>query len=388
MSAILIYLFPTVIDMVLASVFFMTTVWAAEHGVSASGVSNLLTAWAGVYMICAYLVGRVVGKRNAAWLMIAACVATALLSAALAGAASLPVMYALVALEGVAMALFFIPFQVFMKVVGQRKQQSIPASVGLYTFSWSSGYAIGPFVAGMLWGPLGWRGCHAINGLAAIGVAIGTYLIHRHIVRSPAPVESDQSNRSLASAAADYAGKPDLAWMSWIFGGMGCIAVAAVRGIFPSSGTACGVPKFEQGLILAALSAVQALVGLSLGRGKWWMYRPLPILGFGLCGVAALVLFSISRTPAAFFIAAVCFGVYSGSFFFYFVFHSLVHPDRSGRYVSVNETVVGLTGIIGPVLAGLAADKLALWAPYLMAAGMVAVGICVQAAIHARKERW
>ncbi|HSW45285.1 MAG TPA: MFS transporter [Phycisphaerae bacterium] len=387
MSAILIYVFPVVMDMVLAGVMFMATVWAAQQGASASAVSNLITAWAAVYMVCALAIGRVVTRRNAPWLLVGACLATAGLSVGFMVARSLATMYVLMALEGAAMAVFFAPFQVFMKLVGEHKKRRITESVGLYTFSWSSGYALGPLIAGILWVLLGWAGCHAINALAAFLVAIGILVMHIRIGRLRAAAASSDSNGVPDIQVCEYAARPDLAWMAWLFGGIGCIATVIVRGIFPTSGAACDIPKSVQGEILAVFSGVQAVVGLLHSRGRRWMYRPWPILGFGLFGVAALILFAISRTPAGFMLGAACFGVYSGTFFFYFVFHSLVHPEHAGRYISINEAVVGLTGIIGPVLGGLLADTFSLSTPYLIAGGMVFVGICVQASIHARLER-
>ena len=53
-----------------------------------------------------------------------------------------------------------------------------------------------------------------------------------------------------------------------------------------------------------------------------------------------------------FVISAVFFGIYSGAFYFLLVFHSLVHPTKSARYLAGNETIVGATGIIAPVLGG------------------------------------
>ena len=344
----------------------MTTVWAAQKGASASQVSNLITAWSAVYMVCALAIGRIVTKRNSAWLMIGACIATSVLSvAATAPAAqSLWAMYALTGLMGVTMAIFFTPFQVFMKLVGERKQRSITTSVGLYTFSWSCGYAIGPFLAGYLWERVGWNGCQLLNGAACVMVAVATYVIHLRIQRTHSPQARTDPAEAPDPPPDAYEDKPDLAWMSWVFGGVGCIAVAVVRGVFASTGRECHIPKFEQGVIFAVLSAVQATVGLSLSLGKRWMYRPLPILGFGLCGTIGMVLFSSLSTTAGFLVAAVLFGVYTGSFYFCFVFHSLVHPHRAARYISINEAVVGLTGIVGPFAGGLLAEKFSLSTPY------------------------
>ena len=258
---------------------------------------------------------------------------------------------------------------------------------GRYTCSWSSGYAIGPFLAGFLWGHLGWSGCHLLNAAACVVIAVAIYVIHRHI-HSTHPVDAPAGLiPDAVPVASEYAGKPDLAWMSWVFGGIGCIAVLMIRGLFASSGEEFAIPKFEQGIILGVLSGVQALVGLALGLGRWWMYRPLPILGFGLCGTAGMVVFALSKTTTGFIIAAVLFGIYSGSFFFYFVFHSLVHPERAAGYVSINEAVVGLTGIIGPLAGGLLADGFTLPTSYMAAAGLVLAGIVTQSMYHARLER-
>ncbi|NLX14812.1 MAG: MFS transporter [Phycisphaerales bacterium] len=384
MGPILIYLFPAIIDLVLFVVFFMTTVRAAQQGASASGVANLLTVWAIVYMLSSLVAGRAVTRKNAANLLITSCLATALVAIAFVGCQSLKTMYVLMAAQGVAMALFFTPFQVFMRVVGESKRRPITVSVGLYTFSWSIGAALGPLVSGLVWQSWGWRVCHTHNALIALGVAVGIYRLKHHA--QPAPLPNDH----LEAAPLDFNGldryrrMPDLAWMGWLFSGIGCIAISLIRGVFPSSGAAFDLPKYEQGMILFILSAVQAVVGLALARGRWWMYRPLSILVFGLFGLAGLILFSLAQATITFSIAAACFGVWSGSFFFYLVFHSLVHPERSSRYVSINEAMVGLTSIVGPLLGGLIGDYFTLDFAYRVMAVVVLPALFLHAGLHLR----
>jgi len=180
---------------------------------------------------------------------------------------------------------------------------------------------------------------------------------------------------------------PDLAWMGWVFSGLGCLAARLILGVFPSSGAAHHVSKIEQGLALFILSAVQAFVGLGLGRFRWWMYRPGPIFAAGLFGIAGLTIFSLARSAGLFYVAAACFGIYSGMFFFYLVFHSLVHPERSGRYIAVNEATVGLMSLAGPFLGGRIADAYSLRASYLIVAGLLLAAVSAQSAIHAAYRR-
>ncbi|MBI4578183.1 MAG: MFS transporter [Planctomycetes bacterium] len=418
MTGILIYLFPVIIDMILAAVFFMAQVATAQKGASAGTVANFIAVWAAVYMASCFLVGRVVSRRNCAALIIVSCGLTAMLSLGLAGVSSVGAMYVLVALEGIGMALFFVPFQVFMKGVGEGRQKTLNDSIGLYTFSWSIGYAAGPFVAAVMWQHVGWRGSHAINAAAALLVGVLTWTL-KHTARPhsavhqtndrPATETPIRARSASDGSLPDYAAMPDLAWMGWVFSGLGCLAIRTIVGLFPSSGAEHAVPRLDQGLTLFILSAVQAVVGLGLARGRWWpltrdrtrgvqerrsrvgrqgwMYRPVPILLTGLCGVVGLCLFATARTPAAFQIAAACFGVYSGAFFYYLVFHSLVHPEKSSRYVGINETVVGLTSLAGPFLGGWIADAYALRTSYLLMAGMVLAAVGTQTMIHALLRR-
>ncbi len=101
------------------------------------------------------------------------------------------------------------------------------------------------------------------------------------------------------------------------------------------------------------------------------MFRPGPVTGFAVFGLVGLASFGVSLVPAfdgidvltvplrtlVLYVSVICYGVFSGSFFFGLVFHSLVHPHRSARYVAVNETVVGLCGVGGSVMAGTLADR-------------------------------
>ena len=101
------------------------------------------------------------------------------------------------------------------------------------------------------------------------------------------------------------------------------------------------------------------------------MFRPWPIAGFAVFGLIGLTGFCVSLLPAVngvevltvplrifgLYASTACYGVFSGSFFFALVFHSLVHPHHSARYIAINETVIGICGIVGPVIAGVLADK-------------------------------
>lgn len=379
MARLAIYSLPAMMDTILSSVLFVCMVRLADMNANALAVASFMSVWAIAYMIASLTAGGLVTRRNAGWILVASCTVSAGTSVGFVLIPGMTAMYLLGVLQGFATAFFFTPFQYFMKLLDENQKKSITHSTGLYTFSWSTGFALGPFIAGFLWVRFGWQVCHVVNGLLAVVMACGILRLKRFAEAAP-------SGRVAETPAVDrYADMPDLAWMAWVFSGLGCAIVALVRSVFPSSAVAFDLSKPAQGTTFLILSATQALVGLGLGRGKLWMYRPAPIFLFGLCGLAGLVLFAVADSTTAFYLAAACFGVYSGAFYFYFVFHSLVHPTRAARYVSVNEAIVGLTSIGGPFIGGAIGDHFGLPASYMTAMVVLAMAITIQALQHARK---
>jgi hypothetical protein len=142
--------------------------------------------------------------------------------------------------------------------------------------------------------------------------------------------------------------------------------------------------KPELGAVLFIHCVGQAALAYALRRSRLWMYRPLPLIAFGLVGVIGLTLFAVARSAPLFYCAALCTGVYTGSTFFYLVFHSLVHPTRSARYVAINEAVVGMTGIVAPFSAGCVADGLGLPVSYVAVAVLIGLAVIAQGVLHAR----
>ncbi len=375
MTRFLIYLFPAVADVIIAATMFVCSNRLADQGKSRTEVAMVFAAWAAVYIITNQILARLITSRNAAAMMIAA----NLLFTATAGVfvlvANVWAIYATMAVLAVASALFFLPFQVFMKAVEPDQHQGVVRSVAIYTFSWSLGFASGPFIAGFIYQGLGWQWCFAFTGLLGLLTAIGVQLLKHH-AKYHQSEDITPSQPSIIHPIRDaedvnYHTMPDLAWMGWMVCGVGCLGIYSFLSILPSVGVSYAIPKSQIGSIIALLYITQALTGLSLIRGKMWMFRPMPLLGFAALGVVSLVCFSVALLPAidgievftiqlrtlGLYASVACYGAFSGSFFFGLVFHSLVHPLRSARYVAINETVVGICGVAGPIMAGTLADR-------------------------------
>jgi DHA1 family quinolone resistance protein-like MFS transporter len=395
MVATSIYIIPALADMIIAQFIFINTVRLALTGASASVVANTVTTWSIVYLVSCLALGRVVNAANAARLMMVSMGMLAMIGLMFTLVPGVAWVYGLMALAGVAAALFFVPFQVFMKAVDGVDSKPLTYSTGLYTFAWSMGFAVGPFVSGFLMemGTVlpggetsGWKyACYFAVGAALLsGTAI--YLLKHLVQRQPQVASPDTA--AAVKPAADYSRQPDLAWLGWVSGGVGVVLITFVRAVFPVRAEAgLHLARSTQGMLFFLVSLSQALTGLLLCRSRYWMYRPRAVAAFGVVGILGALAFGFARVPAALALGAVLFGIYAGSFFFYLVFHALVHPQRSSQYVAINESVVGVCSMLGAMIGGWVADRYGFGMLYAAGAATILMTLGLQWAIHSRHPR-
>ncbi len=369
-------------DIMLSTVMFVVAVRFSESGASALTVASTGAVWAVVYSVCSQIAGRVVTPRNAAGLLCASSVLAGVVALGLILFPALNLQFLWVGMMGLVTSFFFIPFMIFMKDMESGRGLGTARATALYTFSWSMGMATGPFIVGFIWGKLapesGWVYCYLLNIVLSLIIAFGIWPIKRMVANAKV------KEVSLPRNECDYSAMPDLAWMGWL-AAIGCfIAMAVMRTLFPYHASLLDIPKVHQGNILALACFSQAFTALFLIKSRYWMYRTIPVAIFGLCGVAGMLLFSFGSVTYMFYIGALIFGIYTGAFSCYLVFHSLVHPEKSAKYLSINETIVGLTGMFSPVIAGVIANSVNVGMSYLACAVLVMSIVIVKIVIMCR----
>ncbi len=392
-KAVLIYLVPALVDLVLSLAIFVGTLRVARLGGDAASAGSVLAVWSIVYLLFAPLIGRLVTSRNAHRLVLAGCLLFALSCGLLTLAVTFLPMIVLIGVIGLASALFFVSFQILMKDFDAAGGRPLSYSVGLYTFSWSAGFAVGPLVAGILMQldtPAtaeatgnGWRYAFGFGAFVALLLTAGLAAAFRG--RAQPMTATAQPKPTVAIQSTGTPPLPDRAWLGWISAAAGFVALAVNRTVFASRAVnELHLTDSFIGAIFFTFSMAQALTGLALFRSRFWMYRPLPVAALALPGILGLLAFGFCRHPALLVAGGALFGIYSGGFCFYFVYHSLVHPTRAEKYVAVNETVVGLASFIGPLLGGLLADAWGVRYPFLAAAGLTLLVTALQIGVHRR----
>jgi MFS family permease len=384
MSRFWIYLFPCLMDMVLGIVFLAAPVRMARSGAGAAAVANVITAWGLAYIVVCPLVSLIVTVRNAACVLIVGSVVVAVSSLVFIVVPNLAVLYVLMIAIAVGASCFFISFQIFMKAAEKGRPQGVVRSTALYTLSWSTGMGLGALFAGVVSDCWGWQWSQVLGAGLALITGISMFFLRHHAEGDAVAPAVAEDRDAVGWSGINYTRMPDLAWLGWVASGVGCMAVMVVRSVFPSMGEFFNMSWIQQGLVIGLLCLVQGLTGLACFHSRTWMYRAAPNLGLGVLGVVALLLFACGNGAAVFCLAAVLYGVYSGAFFFYLVFHSLTHPSRSSRYIGINEAVVGVASVVGPLVGGLLAAGFSLSVPFYAAAVLVAATLVFQAAVHVR----
>ena len=249
MIKLFIFFFPALTSVVLGLTLFVASVRLVESGAGAIAVTTVSAAWAASYMVFSHWVGRMIRPTNSAQLIIIGCAILAVSSLAFIMIPTLGATYPIIILFALGSALFFSPFQVFMKSVDQGDVAALPRSIGLYTFAWSTGMAIGPFVSVVIWN-FGWQLCYVLSIALSVMTAAGVFFLRYHAQEGRVTTETSSINTSESKCslpAIDYTRMPDLAWLGWLCSGIGCLTAAVLRSYLPSSASVMGIPREGQG---------------------------------------------------------------------------------------------------------------------------------------------
>lgn len=385
MLTFVVYLLPALIDLVAGQFFLIYPILLARQGQTDFVISLLISTWGICYALFASFAGRIVTPENASRVLVRSCIALTVLCCAMSMSDHLPWVFTCTGLFGTCGAFFFPPFQVFMKKVQAARSRPVIHSVGLYTFAWSMGIAVGPYIAGQLMkGNVdGWRLCYQMDAVFCLLCLVGVRFID---ARTSGKVATAEPETVIVPGMTSRAVLPDLAWLGWVGTGAGLVALTFIRALFPAmSVKELHLGEDIQGTVFFLMCFMQGMSGLVLSYSGRFMYNPFAPLLFGVLGVAGSLCFVFGGTPVVFYLGSLGFGTYAGFAFFYLVFHSIVHPTKSSRYIAVNEAVVGLSGILGSPIAGALSDMTHNYrVPFGTAVGIIIAVTVFQAVIHVR----
>ncbi len=378
------YFVPFAINFLNGGFFFISAQRFSGAGCPGIIVGGSVASWGIAYCIMTSLIGRFVSSANALRWILAGGVCLVLTSLGFIIFNGLYMQFLWLIAAGIGAALFCTPFQLFAKSIesGSRKVSSgTVRATAFYTLTWSAGFATGPLAFARLSARSGFLVTLALAAMVTLSViliAIKSRSADSNREKMPAK-ESDPEALPIQKMRFTTQTYTRLAILGWIVGGLGTATVCQIRTMWPKLGSELNLPMEHVAYITALVSYIQGFTALALYRSNEWMFRRFPALLMSVCGVAALLIFTFAHTLACFYLAALLCGIYAGCLYFYLVYHSLAHPERSSFFVAGNEVIVGVVSILSTLTGGLLVDLFNFTgAAFVFAALLVTVSFAAQ----------
>jgi len=369
------YGLPILADLVVGLVLFVGRHSLASRGFDEATVGSVVLCYGFGYVIASLLMAKIVKPARVRVQMLMALVVVVVICIVLANVQTVFVMQALYCVFPLAMSLYFNAFQIYMLGISNDDHRPLPITVGRYTFAWSVGFAVGPFVSSLLKNVSTWEQTYYIA--AGVAVLIGVVLNSFKPVRGMQVVDKADT-REVAETGLS------LAPAAWLGTFVGWTAYNVIVIYWPIQAVQLDVSDTMRGLVEFAFAGAQAVAALALARVPGWHHKPRWMAGLGLLALAALVVFGRGASAPLFALAGVLFGAYAGGMFSYMAYHSMVDEAQVVRRVATNETIVGICFLISSPVAGLLHRAGAPYGEaYLGLAAVVAVGLVVQAVVGA-----
>lgn len=290
------------------------------------------------YMVTSLLVGLILSRGNARWMLLLSTAMTTVLGAACLVVQDYAAQMICLALLGVGLATFFNSFQTFMR--GETAPGGLALTVARYTLAWSVGSSLGFLSSGAVYrtGTLGLAAVDIVVGLAILVILLS----HRHRDETAASADEHIEEPGPGARPVNTA-YVAVAWCM-IFTTM--FVQRPLLSLFPAACGQAGISPAWVGGVLFLHMLVQGWWGHAMFRFARWRYRRTPIVVFH---ASAAVLLGLVAWQPSFLVSSaglVLLGLYTGFAYFSAVYYASNSGRRSFN-IGVNECLVGVGCLAG-----------------------------------------
>jgi len=365
------YGLPFLADLIVGLVLFVGRHSLASRGFDEATVGSIVLCYGCGYVVSSLLMAKIVTPARAKAEMLISLASIVVICLVLANVRGLLLIQVFYCLFPLAVSLYFNAFQIYMLGISNEDARPLAITIGRFTFAWSVGYAVGPFISSLLKNYSTWAQIYYLA--AGVAVLMGL-LLYRF-----KPLREERAER-VAEPVPEQGARRSLVMASWVGVLVGWTIYNAVVIYWPVQAVQLGVSSTMKGMVEFAFAAAQAVSALALSCVPGWHHKPKWLAGLGALAVIALVLFSSGTHAPLFVFAGLLYGTYLGGMWSHVAYHSMLEEDKAVRRVALNETFVGICFLIASPVAGLLhRSSTPFGGSYLRLAGILAVGLIAQA---------
>jgi MFS family permease len=333
------------------------------------------------YVICAPLTGHWSDRAGRTRLCLAGGL-TLIACAVLAyRATTVPALLGLQLLMGLGKALYW---PVVQSTLGDITRAADRIRVlGRFNVAWSGGKTLGFLLGGLLLDRFGFR---AVFLTGAASVALAFLALPRGRLAAPADAATTTPVASPPSAAAVERLRA-LRRQGWIANLAAYGVLAILTHHLPQWFSSLGWSEARYGVFLSSIFVAQTLVFLLLTGPLRFPHSPSRLWIPQLAALVVMAAMPALTVFPALLVVVPVLGLSCGMAYATSLHYSLESAQARGRFAGIHEAVIGAGGFLPPLLAGLAVKSSGwLGAPYVLAAGLLAVAIAAQVLVWHRYE--
>lgn len=369
MKKLILYGLPMSFDIIVGLTLFVGRHGLASRGYDEAVVGSIVMFYGIGYVIASLSMSRIIKPDRAKRQLLTGLAAVIVICLILANTQQLALIQALYGLLPLATSLLFNAFQIFMLGISNQDTRPLAETAGHFTFSWSMGFALGPFVSSLLKSVLPWSQIYYLA--AALAILVGA-ILYNYKPQKSATISAQTSETQSVNGRS-------LAGPAWLGLVVGLTVWTAVSVYWPVQAVQLGIPANQRGWVEFAFAITQGFAALLLTYVHRWHYKPGWLLILGSAGVVALGIFGLITHVVFFVIASLLFGAYLGGLFSYMVYHSMVEEEKAVRRVALNETFVGISFLAASPVANILHREGTPFGPsYLVLGAILIAGVLAQ----------
>ena len=252
-----------------------------------------------------------------------------------------------------------------------RNRAQLVKTLGTFNMIWTVGFMSGPLLGGPLFEihprlPF----VAAVIGMAALSAALFLRRFKTQDIQTPQ--EEDLSESVHTGDNARYR------LIAWTASFTAFFMLGVVNNQFPKLATELAISPTILGYLFAAPRLVQFGIFFLVRRTSFWQYRLYPLVIPQLCAIIGMMIVATMDTTVILGMAFATIGLLVGSSFSASQFYAFFQEERKGERGAINEMIVGMGHVFGPLFGGLLAQAAGLRAPYMFCCVVLAAGILIE----------